>query len=173
MADVPRHLAEAGVTHKDCKACGEYKHYDEFCKDRRRVDGAHRDCNECKKAAIAPMRERYSGYGPTYRAKKPWMQMIANARGRARAEGWDFDLDDYKDELKARVQPLVCEISGVALVAGSSRGPYSPSFDRIDSSKGYVYSNVRVIAWALNRLFADWGEDAVKDIVISWINKNG
>jgi hypothetical protein len=64
-----------------------------------------------------------------------------------------------------------CEISGLPfdLEQNESRGPFRPSVDRIDSLKGYTKENCRVIIWALNAAFAQWGEQTFKYIAKAWI----
>lgn len=47
----------------------------------------------------------------------------------------------------------------------------SPSIDRIDSSKGYVYSNIRIVCFALNAFYNTWGEEAVQPIIDALIEK--
>lgn len=170
MAEVPPFLKRAGVTHKTCATCGEYKHYREFCRDKRRKDGAHYDCNACKKVEIAPYRERYYGYGRTHHRKRPWVNMIANARDRAKRKGMEFDLDDYAPEIASRVMRGICELSGVPLSFDRERSPYSASLDRRDSTKGYTYDNIRVLAWGLNHALKDWGDEKMRPIMEGWIN---
>lgn len=46
-----------------------------------------------------------------------------------------------------------CELTGIPFViARQFGGFFSPSFDRIEASKGYVEGNVRVILFAVNAL---------------------
>lgn len=50
----------------------------------------------------------------------------------------------------------VCPILGIELDwFAESRQENSPSFDRIDSSKGYVKGNVQIISWRANRIKND------------------
>ncbi len=50
--------------------------------------------------------------------------------------------------------PLVCPVLGVHLNYGEKgkRASDSPSIDRIDSTRGYVHGNVRIISWRANDL---------------------
>ena len=45
------------------------------------------------------------------------------------------------------------------------RRPYLPSLDRIDSSKGYVAGNVRLVCVAANLAMNSWGEEVFFDIL--------
>lgn len=169
MASVRQMHEAAGVTHKTCARCGNYEPFDRFCKDRRRADGMHRDCLSCRRADMAVYRPNFPNYGKKQRRDRPWVQMIANARNRAQRKQLPFDLDEYRVEIEERVKKLRCEVSGVGLICGQSRNPYSPSIDRRDSSGGYTYDNIRIVAWGLNKFFAEWGEDAVRDLAIAWV----
>jgi hypothetical protein len=57
--------------------------------------------------------------------------------------------------------PSVCPMLGKPLNyegtgrEGYTREEYSPSLDRIDSSKGYTKDNIQVISWRANRIKND------------------
>ena len=58
-----------------------------------------------------------------------------------------------------------CEITGLPFdVSTARRHPLSPSLDRMNPKKGYLPSNCRVIALALNVGLSDWGLDVVMPI---------
>ena len=63
--------------------------------------------------------------------------------------GWELERTDI-------TYPLTCPILGIELdwMAGS-RQENSPSFDRLDSSKGYVKGNVIICSWRANRIKND------------------
>jgi len=53
-----------------------------------------------------------------------------------------------------------CQISGLDLVyEKGGRNPFSPSIDRIDSSKGYVEGNVRIVCLIVNLGMSEWGSE--------------
>jgi hypothetical protein len=66
------------------------------------------------------------------------------AKARAKLKGREFNL-----ELSDIVIPEKCPVLGIALVYNSD---YAPSIDRIDSAKGYIKGNVRVISKRANVL---------------------
>lgn len=77
-------------------------------------------------------------------------KMLERAKKRAEQKGWDFNLTIKDIEL-----PDVCPILKQKFYfGGDSVGgdPLSPSLDRIDSTKGYVKGNVRVISHRANSL---------------------
>lgn len=70
------------------------------------------------------------------------------------------------------VIPEFCPVLGIPLEMGTRKAKdNSPSLDRVDSSKGYVKGNVRVISWRANRLKSDAtiGEVAA---ILAYMRKN-
>ncbi len=62
-----------------------------------------------------------------------------NSKARARNSGLEFNLE-YSD----LIIPDKCPILNVPFVLGAKDNyPYSPSIDRIDSTKGYIKGNVK------------------------------
>jgi hypothetical protein len=62
---------------------------------------------------------------------------------------WDVTMSDIQWN-------TVCPILGLELDwFAESRQENSPSFDRIDSSKGYVVGNVQIVSWRANRIKND------------------
>lgn len=55
-----------------------------------------------------------------------------------------------------------CSVSHVQFslekINGASRRPFAPSIDRIDSTKGYVKGNIRIVCVAVNLAMNEWGE---------------
>jgi hypothetical protein len=96
--------------------------------------------------------------------------MIATARTRARRRSLKFDLDQHVEELQARINIGRCEVTGVPLNLGGGRTFDSPSLDRIDPGKGYVYSNIRVVCNLINCALGDWGEDTLRTVIKQWVS---
>ena len=87
--------------------------------------------------------------------------MINDARKRAKRKGIDFDLD--QSDL---IVPPTCPVLGIELfVSGGKRTANSPSLDRIDNSRGYIKSNVRVISFRANALKNDATIEELEKIV--------
>jgi len=62
---------------------------------------------------------------------------------------WNIEFNDLSF-------PTHCPILGIELnYSASYRSDDSPSFDRIDSSKGYVKGNVAIMSWRANRIKND------------------
>jgi hypothetical protein len=83
--------------------------------------------------------------------------MVNSAKTRARNKGWDFDLD--KNRIKRVVMKGVCQVTGVpfqlANPTKATKNPYAPSLDRINSNRGYVHANVKVVIWQYNNMKQD------------------
>ena len=74
-----------------------------------------------------------------------------NAKSRAKKFHLEFDSSPVDILI-----PEYCPILGIKLeVADGKQGPSSPSLDRIDSLRGYVRGNIRVISWRANKLKSD------------------
>lgn len=84
-----------------------------------------------------------------YRDRHPERVLFELARQRARQEGLEFSLT-AKDIPEI---PEFCPIFGIRLERSKVRSnPNSPTLDRIDNSKGYTKSNVRIISYRANSL---------------------
>ena len=103
--------------------------FSEFHKNAGGLGGTSTVCKSCKKARMA-------AYHATVSKQK---RMLGSAKYRAAKYGRDFNI-----ELSDITVPTTCPILGTPMV--------SPSLDRIDSSKGYVKGNVRVISKRANML---------------------
>lgn len=81
----------------------------------------------------------------------PLKFMLWSAHERAKRNGLKFSIT------KSDVQmPERCPILGVKLTPGTKKyKEWAPSLDRIDSAKGYIPGNVRVISYRANRIKND------------------
>lgn len=122
-------------------------------------------------------REKRAGkakiYSREYRAENRAKYLISECKRRCSKKGIPFDLDLHQQEIQSRIDVGACEVSGIALDLTASKGrPFNtPSIDRIVPSKGYVYSNIRITAFAVNAMMGDWGEEVTLEIMQSWIQK--
>lgn len=97
--------------------------------------------------------------------------LLNSARIRAAKKNIDFAIPP--EWVENRLARGVCEITGLPFVFSTDkkgfRNPFAPSLDRRDNSQGYTEENCRVILWALNMGFADWGEDIYSRIAESYL----
>lgn len=95
--------------------------------------------------------------------RRRWKYLIHYAHDRARKKGLPFDLLDHQDAIRFRVEAGACELTGLPFNAGKQgRAWDSPSIDRIEPQKGYVYGNIRVILYGLNEALSDHGEEVLR-----------
>ena len=104
--------------------------------------------------------------------KKSWLNKTViqlRARGRQKGFGCEMGIPELKT-LLLRCNGR-CEVSGMKLhtVWQGKRHPMAPSIDRIDSTKGYVRGNCRVVCYAVNVAMLHWGEDVFGQIATGWV----
>lgn len=180
------------MTLKKCSKCGEEKPVTEYKSNQRAKDKLMYSCIECGKKKMqeyhkrnkvsrnSKARERRKEnpipdqkYRANHRARFPWLVLIQATKRRSLATGRDFNLDQHVEDIKKRVLPMTCELTGIPLIDGKpgKRVYNTLSLDRIDSAKGYTYDNIRIVCWAINAAMGPWGEDVLRGIIKSWIEK--
>jgi hypothetical protein len=99
--------------------------------------------------------------------------LLNNASDRARRGNLPYDLD--REWLAKKLEPMVCELSGLPLVRGPREkfriNPFAPSLDRIEPKLGYLKSNVRVIAFIVNRSRSDFGDEILMKMAHALVAK--
>jgi hypothetical protein len=170
---------------KKCTKCHQTKQITEFYRERRSADCYRTDCKTCsearrrarlgqlsraeKKRRTKERREKHAqterAYSKARRERYRANELIRLARVRAKKKNLPFNLDEYAAQLTERVNRNVCEMTGIALQRKLPKEFNTPSLDRVDPSRGYVYDNVRVICYALNCALGTWGEDRLLEMV--------
>lgn len=104
-------------------------------------------CNAESRAWALANPERTREIEKASRDRNKLKAIFRNVRKRAKARGMEFDLDLSDLEV-----PEVCPVFNVPFVLNATWAncDFSPSVDRIDSSKGYVKGNVQVISRLAN-----------------------
>lgn len=93
--------------------------------------------------------------------------MLSAAKHRAKRTGKEFSIS-----ITDIIIPEFCPVLGIRLnLENSGTLPDSPSLDRIDSSKGYVQGNIRVISWRANKLKSDASLEEIEKIFLYMQNK--
>lgn len=115
--------------HRPCMKCKTMKPISEFHKHAKCKGGYNSVCKECRKPLSSAQ------YQKTSKQYRLW----CSARARANTKGREFNI-----EVSDVVIPKVCPVLGIPMK--------SPSIDRIDSAKGYVKGNIRVISNRANTL---------------------
>lgn len=98
--------------------------------------------------------EKHREYLKQYNEDNLEKKMLYRAKKRAKLKNLEFNIDE------SDIIPKFCPILGIELkVANKGEGKggrhYSPSLDRIDSSKGYIKGNVWVISNRANTIKSD------------------
>lgn len=160
---------------------------------RYNISGACVDCQQIKDRNPTPERKMYLSdlnkkfyienkdeisikdriYLSTPKARAAQLWTSAKERAIKKKQNISITKEWIEDKLKIGR----CELSGLPFDfvrnegagRGSGKKTYAPSLDRIDSTKGYEPSNCRVILWALNTAFSNWGEDVFAVIASQWL----
>jgi hypothetical protein len=88
----------------------------------------------------------------------PEKHLFYAAKRRAKDNGLEFNI-----ELSDIIIPKTCPILNTELVIGDRNSKKnSPSLDRVDSSKGYVKGNVRVISMKANAAKSNLSQEDIR-----------
>ena len=115
--------------HRQCLKCTAIKALSEFHKHAKCKGGYNSVCKACR----IPASKQQNA------ARTMQRRLYDSAKSRSTKKGRDFGI-----EMEDIVIPDVCPVFGIPLT--------EPSIDRIDSSKGYVKGNIRVISLRANHL---------------------
>lgn len=163
---------------RTCLHCKEGKTYKQLVKDKRKTDGIIAVCNACatKMKKENPSYSILKGRMRTkYKDREDYADLRREARRvyhlnnlehvmhtgakiRARRSNLEFNIE-YSDIVIPGICPLL-EIPifrGTNIVKGNS-----PSLDRIDTTKGYIKGNVRVISYKANTMKNDASPETLR-----------
>ena len=175
---------------KVCTVCGQFKALDEYrpYKGEGRF-GKRPLCKVCQREYESRWRSKTKEYRQAQRQKravenKIYHQeyytkhraesLVSEARRRSAKKGIPFDLDEHLEEIRQRFEAGVCEMTGLQLDFHCRRISWnSPSMDRIEPALGYVYSNLRIVCYAMNAAMQNWGEETTEMVMRAWLEKRG
>ena len=102
---------------------------------------------------------------------RSWVnRMIKNTQSRARKyRRAQLTSEVAKDALRSSGGR--CAITGVPFSLAGGRSPYAPSFDRLDCSRGYEASNIRIVLCAVNLALSNWGDEVFHHIALGYTRK--
>ena len=85
--------------------------------------------------------------GKEYYRRRLKNRLVNSARARSRSHGYEFDITEADF-----IIPAFCPLLGIPMVVNEKGSTKENSFslDRIDSSKGYIKGNVKVISKQAN-----------------------
>jgi hypothetical protein len=126
-------------------------------------------------------RDRYLEFKRRYGNSLPgrFNTLLYSAKTRATKNNLEYNLtlDWLLDEYEK--QDGCCALTGVKLEFKSNDDssrryqPYSPSLDKIDSSKGYTKDNTRLVCTHINIAMNEFGEDVFESIAKMFLEKKG
>lgn len=155
-----------------CSICKEEKEINNFCKKRTGKHGRGKWCNSCvsEKGRIR-RREKPEEIKRTMRewkANNLNRVLLNNCRHRSNKSGIEFSI-----ELSDIIIPEYCPVFGMKLELQTRKSPSgtSPSIDRIDSKKGYIKGNIRVISWLANTIKGS-GTAEQHELIAKYIREN-
>lgn len=182
---------------KKCTCCGEIKLVSEFWNQKHGKFGVRAACKICDSAKYSAYRksklEKYAEYSRIHRATDPnyasydslrkkkskltidgfASKLFSSSKNRAKKKNLDFDLST--SFIREMLVPLKCAATGFDLVLDDNLtgriGPLLPSLDRIDSSRGYLKDNVRLVCWWWNVMKQDWQEDLIIELINKYKNE--
>lgn len=95
------------------------------------------------------------------RDANPLLNGFKTAKSRAKKRGLDFDI-----ELSDFEMPSHCPVFGIPIFPATGyRTDNSPSFDRVDNSKGYIKGNVRIISFLANCRKGDLSVEQIESLL--------
>jgi hypothetical protein len=158
-----------------CYKCKEIKPLNDnyFNRHRSKAFGFTDLCKVCRNTKrYQQWRERNS----TVEGKCYSLYEYSKARASKRKKDLDFDLDlQFIIELWNK-QSGCCALTGIpfTLLPGTNTGhnPLNASLDRIDSTKGYIRSNVRMVCTMVNLALNNFGEEKFKELAVAYIKHN-
>ena len=99
--------------------------------------------------------------------EKKLKAILRRTRGSARERNLAMDIAIELLRSLWEEQQGHCAVSGLAFTdethkAAFVKTPFAPSLDRIDSSRGYLKGNVRLVCMAANFALNQWGDDILR-----------
>lgn len=167
-----KQLSEFNVVNRKyltkCKVCSrEYKREWRFSRSSELREKESRQAKKYRAANI----ERISNLRREYYEKSKGKFLLAKAKNRAKRKCLPFGLT--LEWITPRLEAGVCELTGLPFSKdGKGKswfGPFVPTIDRRDSSKGYTEDNCRLVCWAINMALGEWGDETYALVAKSYL----
>lgn len=141
-----------------CKFCGEttpnlfYKHERSICKKCRSIIN-----KETYKEKTLVEKTTYKETQKSWQKSNLIRYRFLSARFRAKRKGLEFSITEEDIEELLQHQNNKCYYLNIPFDNNNDR--YSLSIDRINSSKGYIKGNIRLITSMVNYMKAEYSEE--------------
>lgn len=140
-------------TERKCVKCKIWKSFSDFHKHSQCLHGINTVCKECRK----PLSKK------SWNEKSLEYKIWNRAKSRATKRNLEFNIDI--EDIKI---PDICPVFNIPF---ESKGNFTPSIDRIDSSKGYIKGNIQIISTRANILKSNATIEELK-LIITFLNNN-
>lgn len=123
-------------------------------------------CIECKtkhdrdRYKLPDVKKRKAHQSKEWARNNPEKYMIIQARSNAKARGIEFTIT--KDDIDI---PAKCPLLGIEIIRNvfsTGRPDNMISIDRVDSDKGYIPGNVKIISFLANKIKTNATPDQIK-----------
>lgn len=167
-------LAAAGL--QSCSRCKQTKSLEDFQLNRKTKRGRDGICLECRRAYAADynnrpeVKARLKARIETTRTAGPKFTLQTSLLRALKRRPTDnpVKISELMDMWKA--QEGKCAVTNLDMTWYKGEAmPTSVSIDRIDSSKGYTLSNVRLICYAINTFKGRWSDDHMFTMALALI----
>lgn len=146
----PAHITRADGTHlKWCNGCKQFLTIQSFTTNNTRHDGVTALCKVCY--LERPVRQKYAKKLLEKRKTLDgWLKhAVSRLKSHAKSRGMEYSINYEYAKKQWDDQGGVCYYSGIPLEFGTG-SLKSASFERLDSTKGYISGNVVFASLALN-----------------------
>jgi len=148
-------------------------HQEEIKEQSRQYREAHKEeIKQTRSIYVEEHKDYIADYMRKYRSTKEEYcikgRILRRARARALLKDMEFNLD--KQWIEENVASGVCSVTGLPFIYNSNC-PFTPSIDRIDSSKGYTKDNCRIVCKIYNFAKNEFTDEDVMLVAEALVNK--
>lgn len=152
-----------------CKSCDNAAKHQYYLKNNTKIRKKIRKWYKNNKNKIKTTQQKYNNT-PKGRAVK----LLKAAQSRAVKYNYEFKIDTKYILSMWEEQDSKCALTKIPFEMENktqyNSNPYGPSIDRIDSSKGYIPGNVRLVCTAVNYALNEFGEQTFEKICRAYLN---
>jgi hypothetical protein len=159
---------------KKCSKCLQFKSISLFFKEKRYKCGYGSHCKDCKNVSKRKYyqtergKETHREQESVRRSKDKKSVMLTNAKARAMKNNLEFSITK-----KDIIFTDLCPVFDIKLDYNLKKiSDNSPTIDRIDSKKGYMPDNIKIISWKANRVKSNASIEEIEAILSYMYDNN-